>query len=47
MTVKLRDELGGAVELPELSMGMSHDFEEAIPRGATIVRVGTLIFGAR
>jgi pyridoxal phosphate enzyme (YggS family) len=31
----------------ELSMGMSHDFEEAILEGATIVRVGTAIFGAR
>ena len=31
----------------ELSMGMSHDFEEAIMRGATMVRVGTAIFGAR
>lgn len=33
--------------LPELSMGMSHDFEEAIQEGATIVRVGTDIFGPR
>ena len=31
----------------ELSMGMSHDFEVAIEEGATIVRVGTTIFGAR
>ena len=31
----------------ELSMGMSHDFEIAIEEGATIVRVGTAIFGAR
>lgn len=31
----------------ELSMGMSHDFETAIAEGATIVRVGTAIFGAR
>ena len=40
----LRDELlsGG-----ELSMGMSHDFEVAIEEGATIVRVGTAIFGER
>jgi len=28
-------------------MGMSHDFEVAIEEGATIVRVGTAIFGAR
>jgi PLP dependent protein len=31
----------------ELSMGMSHDFEVAIEEGATIVRVGTAVFGAR
>jgi pyridoxal phosphate enzyme (YggS family) len=31
----------------ELSMGMSHDFEVAIEEGATIVRVGTAIFGSR
>jgi PLP dependent protein len=31
----------------DLSMGMSHDFEEAIEEGATIVRVGTAIFGER
>ncbi|HXG83584.1 MAG TPA: YggS family pyridoxal phosphate-dependent enzyme [Pyrinomonadaceae bacterium] len=41
---EIRDEL-----LPEgeLSMGMSHDFETAIEEGATIVRVGTSIFGER
>jgi PLP dependent protein len=33
--------------LSELSMGMSHDFEVAIEEGATIVRVGTAIFGQR
>ncbi len=33
--------------LTELSMGMSHDFEVAIEEGATIVRVGTAIFGSR
>lgn len=44
---RLRDELGGREELPELSMGMSHDFEVAIERGATMVRVGTSIFGDR
>jgi hypothetical protein len=35
------------VSMGELSMGMSHDFEVAIEEGATIVRVGTAIFGAR
>ncbi len=34
-------------ELPELSMGMSADFEIAIRFGATLVRVGTAVFGAR
>ncbi len=43
----LRDRHGGAAVLPELSMGMSHDFEVAIAEGATIVRVGTAIFGPR
>ncbi|MCL1888981.1 MAG: YggS family pyridoxal phosphate-dependent enzyme [Desulfovibrionaceae bacterium] len=38
-------ELGLA--LPELSMGMSHDFEAAVEEGATLVRVGTDIFGPR
>ena len=43
----LRDRHGGPQELPELSMGMSHDFAVAIEEGATIVRVGTAIFGPR
>jgi pyridoxal phosphate enzyme (YggS family) len=34
-------------QLRELSMGMSHDFEVAIEEGATIVRVGSAIFGGR
>jgi pyridoxal phosphate enzyme (YggS family) len=34
-------------QLTDLSMGMSHDYEIAIEEGATIVRVGTAIFGAR
>ncbi len=33
--------------LDELSMGMSHDFEAAVEEGATMVRVGTAIFGSR
>ena len=48
---ELRDEwiAGGfpADQLRHLSMGMSHDFEAAIEEGATIVRVGTAIFGKR
>ncbi|HEV2499058.1 MAG TPA: YggS family pyridoxal phosphate-dependent enzyme [Terriglobia bacterium] len=37
----------GAGDMTELSMGMSHDFEVAIEEGATMIRVGTAIFGAR
>jgi hypothetical protein len=33
--------------MEELSMGMSHDFEVAVEEGATLVRVGTAIFGER
>ena len=48
---ELRDELrseGAFADLPgELSMGMTHDFEIAIEEGATMIRVGTAIFGAR
>lgn len=46
---ELRDELQtrGGAPLPELSMGMSHDFEAAAEEGATFVRVGSAIFGAR
>jgi len=46
---ELRDELQRdvGVALPELSMGMSHDFEVAIAEGASMVRVGTAIFGPR
>ena len=43
----LRDAHGGPELLPELSMGMSHDFLVAIQEGATLVRVGTAIFGSR
>jgi len=45
----LRDDLEQdlGVELPHLSMGMSHDYEVAISEGATMVRVGTAIFGRR
>ena len=46
---ELRDEWSRRIglPLPELSMGMSHDFETAIEEGATWVRVGTLLFGQR
>lgn len=38
---------GEGFPLRELSMGMSHDYEVAIQEGATMVRIGTAIFGAR
>jgi pyridoxal phosphate enzyme (YggS family) len=48
---QLRDQLLArgvpAAALSHLSMGMSHDFEAAIEEGATMVRVGTAIFGRR
>ncbi|HSW61710.1 MAG TPA: YggS family pyridoxal phosphate-dependent enzyme [Dissulfurispiraceae bacterium] len=44
--LRAQAEKKGAV-LPELSMGMSHDFGVAIEEGATMVRVGTAIFGGR
>ncbi len=46
---ELRDECerGTGIPLPELSMGMSHDFEVAIEEGSTWIRVGTQLFGKR
>jgi len=48
---ELRDQLGRLslpnVELKELSMGMTHDYTVAIEEGATIVRIGTALFGPR
>jgi hypothetical protein len=46
---ELRDLLSreSGAALPELSMGMSNDFEAAIGEGATMVRIGTAIFGSR
>jgi len=48
---KLRDTLvaeqGNRIDLKELSMGMSGDYEVAVEEGATLVRVGTAIFGER
>jgi len=46
---ELRDEVSrsGGYSLPQLSMGMSDDFETAIEEGATMVRIGTAIFGRR
>lgn len=42
---RLEQEAGAA--LPELSMGMSHDFPVAVAEGATLVRIGTALFGPR
>jgi pyridoxal phosphate enzyme (YggS family) len=39
--------LAASLGLPQLSMGMSQDFEVAIEEGATLVRVGTALFGSR
>jgi pyridoxal phosphate enzyme (YggS family) len=48
---ELRDTIAArklpAVDMDQLSMGMSHDFEVAIEEGSTCVRVGTAIFGER
>jgi pyridoxal phosphate enzyme (YggS family) len=44
---KLREIRDRLLPSSELSMGMSHDFEVAIEEGATVVRVGTAIFGER
>ncbi|MSP26394.1 MAG: YggS family pyridoxal phosphate enzyme, partial [Myxococcales bacterium] len=44
---ELRDRHGGREALPELSMGMSDDYAVAIAEGATLVRIGTAIFGTR
>jgi len=46
---EIRDRLAGRFgrPFPELSMGMTHDFEVAVEEGATEVRVGTALFGPR
>ena len=47
---RLRDEAASRfpqLDLSHVSMGMSHDFEVAVEEGATIVRIGTAIFGER
>jgi uncharacterized pyridoxal phosphate-containing UPF0001 family protein len=48
---ELRDEISKFnlrnVEMRHLSMGMSNDYEVAVEEGATIVRIGTAIFGPR
>lgn len=46
---KIRDgiEINLSIDLPELSMGMTSDYHEAILEGATMIRIGTAIFGKR
>jgi uncharacterized pyridoxal phosphate-containing UPF0001 family protein len=45
---RLRDEAEGrGLALPELSMGMSGDYPVAVEEGATLVRLGTVLFGER
>jgi len=45
--IRDRLEKGLGVALPELSIGMSHDFEVAVEEGSTEVRIGTALFGPR
>ena len=47
MRAALDDLNAGGLKLDTLSMGMSGDFESAIAEGATLVRIGTALFGAR
>jgi hypothetical protein len=44
---RIRDAAPAGLEMQELSMGMTGDFEAAIAEGATLVRIGTAIFGGR
>ncbi len=44
---RLRERIATPEKLTELSMGMSHDFEVAVEEGATMIRVGTALFGTR
>jgi pyridoxal phosphate enzyme (YggS family) len=47
LKVALEDLNAGGLKLDTLSMGMSSDFESAIAEGATLVRIGTALFGSR
>jgi len=47
LMVGLRDSAPTPEHLIDLSMGMSHDFEVAIEEGATLIRIGTALFGSR
>jgi pyridoxal phosphate enzyme (YggS family) len=47
LKIALEDLNAGGLKLDTLSMGMSADFESAIAEGATLVRIGTALFGSR
>ncbi|MCU0560524.1 MAG: YggS family pyridoxal phosphate-dependent enzyme [Desulfobacterales bacterium] len=47
LSERIREAAPAGVEMQELSMGMTGDFEAAIAEGATLVRIGTAIFGER
>jgi len=47
LCIDIRNKNIDNVAMCELSMGMTGDFEVAVEEGATIVRIGTAIFGAR
>ncbi|PLX41703.1 MAG: YggS family pyridoxal phosphate-dependent enzyme [Deltaproteobacteria bacterium] len=47
LSKKIGEECPNSVKMEELSMGMSHDYRVAIEEGATLVRVGSAIFGER
>ena len=44
---EINDKQLSSLHIDHLSMGMSHDYEVAIEEGATIVRIGTALFGRR
>jgi hypothetical protein len=46
-TATLLQKIKPLIDGHELSMGMSNDFEMAIEEGATLIRVGSIVFGAR
>ena len=47
MFIDIRDKKIDNISMDFLSMGMSHDYREAIECGANIVRIGSALFGAR
>ena len=47
LNYKIISDLNKSLALPDLSMGMSADYEDAVRNNSTFVRVGSLIFGKR